>query len=435
MTSILSSISGQFSKSLILGTLLPVVLFLILGMVSAIPLFPYDWQFLKQLITLDSQTVVVFTFVTVVLSGLLYSFNAAIRSLYEGYPWRDTVVGKWRIRHYQNQLRAARSFMARTLVLRKELKQRDPNRYADLIERIENERTTAGRKINNAFPNESYLVLPTRLGNILKSFETYPFRQYKIAGVTLWPRLRAKIDKEYATALDDAKTPLDFIINVSFLSALLSSAILIIGLLYPIPLASRPAGLGWGLEILAFAFLSYLSYLLAIIQTREWGNMFKSAFDLYRWELLKQLGYKRVPASMAEERALWGGIYRQMMYGDPPGACLADYATVNTLSYGYLDGEPFMVGLVTARGVTLPDANGVSTVTLRVRNEDGQERQLQGVVVRDTLPDGFDYIWDSAHIADQSAPVSGSNPYYFALADLSHNEEKTLRYRMVRQQR
>jgi len=54
MTSILSSISGQFSKSLILGTLLPVVLFLILGMVFVIPLFPYEWHFLNQLISLIS---------------------------------------------------------------------------------------------------------------------------------------------------------------------------------------------------------------------------------------------------------------------------------------------------------------------------------------------------------------------------------------------
>jgi hypothetical protein len=376
--------------------------------------------------------VVVFTFATVVLSGLLYSFNTAIRDFYEGYPWQYTAVGQWRMRHYKSQLEAARTLMSRTLLLRNELKRRDPNEFGNLIEKIENERTTVGWRINNAFPNESYLVLPTRLGNIMRSFETYPFRQYKMAGVPLWPRLRAKIDKEYAAAIDDAKTPLDFIINISFLSAVMSTAILVVGLLYPIPLAERQAGIWWGLEILAFAFLSYLSYLLALNQTREWGNMFKSSFDLYRWDLLKQLGYKQLPTSITEERALWGGIYRQMMYGDPPGSPLSEYASRSTFSHGYLDGEPFMVGLQTTRGVDRPDADGVSTVTLRVKNKDGQGRLMKNVVIRDTLPDGFDYIWDSASIADQSVTVSGSNPYYFQINDLDHNSETTLIYKTIR---
>jgi len=318
MTSILSSISGQFSKSLILGTLLPVVLFLILGMIFVVPLFPYDWQFLKQLIALDSQTVVVFTLITVVLSGLLYSFNTAIRSCYEGYPWQYTWVGQWRARHYRSLLIAKTSFMSRTMKLRNELAGRDRSKYADLIEKIEDKRTIVGREINEEFPHYPYLVLPTRLGNVIRSCESYPLGRYNIDSIALWPRLRAKIDKEYAAALDEAKTPLDFIINISVLSALLSLSILVVGLFYPIPFASRSAGIWWGLQIIFFAVASYLAYRLAIIQTGEWGSMFKGAFDLYRWDLLKQFGYKRVPCSMAEERALWGDIRRQIIYGDPP---------------------------------------------------------------------------------------------------------------------
>jgi hypothetical protein len=404
-------------------------------MIFVAPLFPYDWLFLKQLIALDSQTVVVFTLITIVLSGLLYSFNDAIRSIYEGYPWQYTLIGQWRIRHYKAQLQAARSLMSRTLILRNELRRRDYSKHEELIEKIEDERTEVGLRINNEFPSDPYLVLPTRLGNILRSFETYPFRQYKMSGTTIWPRLRAKIDKEYATAIDDAKTPLDFIINISFLSAVLAFSILIVGLLYPIPLATRRAGIWWGLEILAFAFLAYLSYLLAIRQNREWGNLFKGAFDLYRWELLKQLGYKQVPANMTEERALWGSIYRQIMYGDPPASRLPEYATDNIFTYGFLNGEPFMVGLQTARGVSLPNANGVTSVTLHVKNEEGQKRMIKRVVVRDILPDGFNYVWNSARIAGKRATVSGSNPYYFEIEDLDYNEEKTLMYRMLQQKK
>src|ERR1043165_1677118 len=149
MENILSSISGQFSKPLILGTLLPVVLFLILGMICVIPLFPYDWQFLRQLVSLDSQAIVVFTFVTIVLSGLLYSFNDAITRSYQGYTWQYTWVGKWRMHHYKNQLEATKSLWDRTLILRNALKERDSGGYAELIEKIEDKRTVIGQKINN----------------------------------------------------------------------------------------------------------------------------------------------------------------------------------------------------------------------------------------------------------------------------------------------
>lgn len=430
MTSILSTITGQFSKSLILGTLLPVVVFLILGMIFVIPLFPYDWRFLQRLVSLDTQTVVVFTFLAIVLSGLLYSFNTTIRNFYEGYPWRDTLVGQWRIRQYQKQLGDARKFMARTVELRNELQRRDPDRYGDWITQIQNERTTVGERINTAFPNEDYLILPTRLGNVLRSFEKYAFRQYNMGGI-LWPRLRAKLDKEHAAALDEAKTPLDFVINISFLSGILSFTILVIGLLYPIGIASRRTGIWWAIGIFAFAFLSYLAYVLAINQSKEWGDMFRSAFDLYRWDLLKQLGYKHTPANMSEERALWGGIFKQMQYGDPPGARLPDYSSKETFTYGYLSGEPFMVGLITSRGVSIPEANGAITVTLRVKNEDGQRRKLQKVVVRDFVPDSCDYLWESAQIGGDAAVVSGTNPYYFKIHDLEFSEEKTVTYKIL----
>ncbi|HEX8846267.1 MAG TPA: hypothetical protein VF791_16590 [Pyrinomonadaceae bacterium] len=434
MISILSSISGQFSKSLILGTLLPVVTFLILGMVFVIPLFPYDWQFLKQLTVLDSQTIVVFTLVTVVLSGLLFSFHSAITRFYEGYTWSNTWVGQWRIRRYQIQLHEAESLIRRTLVLRSELRQRDSLKYRKLLAKIEHRRAVVGQKIINEFPISSSM-LPTRLGNNVRSFYSYTSRQYNMEHETLWPRLRAKLDKEYAAAVEDAKTPLDFVINISFLSALLSLTILVVGLLYPIPLASRSAGVWWGIEILAFAFVAYVSYLSAINQARDWGNMLKSAVDLYRWDLLKQLGYKRVPVNRTEERALWGSITRQIIYGDPPRTRLADYVTANTFAYGYLNNEPFMVGLQVARGGGASDANGISTVAVRVKNEDGQKRLMKNVVVRDTLPDGFDYVWNSALISGEAATVSGSNPFYFEIRDLDYGEEKTLTYSMIQRKK
>jgi hypothetical protein len=82
-------------------------------------------------------------------------------------------------------------------------------------------RTDAGRRLNEEFPIERTSVLPTRLGNVIRSFEDYPERQYGMDGVTLWPRLVAKINKDHATVIEDAKITFDFLLNSAVLSAVL----------------------------------------------------------------------------------------------------------------------------------------------------------------------------------------------------------------------
>jgi hypothetical protein len=94
VTNILSSISGQFSKSLILGTFFPVMVFVILAQIFVVPLLPSDWLVLRQLETLDTQwRVVVILLLAIVLSGLLYNLNIPIIRFYEGYPWQDSWIG------------------------------------------------------------------------------------------------------------------------------------------------------------------------------------------------------------------------------------------------------------------------------------------------------------------------------------------------------
>jgi hypothetical protein len=53
MSSIVSTISGQFSKSLILGVFLPAALFVSLSIIFLVPLFPENWPLLAPLQALD----------------------------------------------------------------------------------------------------------------------------------------------------------------------------------------------------------------------------------------------------------------------------------------------------------------------------------------------------------------------------------------------
>jgi uncharacterized repeat protein (TIGR01451 family) len=276
------------------------------------------------------------------------------------------------------------------------------------------------------------------LGNVIRNFEEYPDRQYGIGAIALWPRLIAKIDKEYATILDNAKTSLDFMLNISLLSVVTALIITLAGLFYFPPssllYSSSSAAMGyiaayWLLTILAFLVLSYMAYIGAIPRAKAYGASVKSAFDLYRFDLLKQLGYEHLPTTVKEERRLWDAISLQMIYGDPPRGRdpLNEYKALPV----YARSESPFVDLEIARGVGRLQTDGTITITIKIKNNDARNRKGRNVVVVDTLPDGLEYEWDSATVNSQAVPVVGTNPYYFDIVEIDAGAETILSYRAV----
>ena len=94
MNSILSVISGQFTRTLILSTFFPVMLFLAFGILAVEPLLPDGLPILKAVQSLDIQWVVLaITAVAVVLTVFLYNLNTPIIRFLEGYPWQKSKLG------------------------------------------------------------------------------------------------------------------------------------------------------------------------------------------------------------------------------------------------------------------------------------------------------------------------------------------------------
>ena len=441
MTNILSAISGHFSKNLILGTFFPVVLFVLLSLIFVVPLFPPDWPLFKPIIALDTQgKVLAISFLTIVLTGLLFNLNIPVLRLYEGYPWRESWIGKWFIRRRKKQFQAVR---ARRLGMRSLISElRKTRNDAELIARLTTRRRQAALRLNNEFPSKESLIIPTRLGNVIRSFEEYPDRQYGIGAIALWPRLTAKIDKEYAAVIDDSKTSLDFMLNLSILSAATALIITLAGLFYFPPssllyssgsTSMRAAIVFWLITIGAFLVLSYLSYAGAIPRANSYGAKVKSAFDLYRAELLKQLGYERTPKTVKEERSLWDAISLQMIYGDPPWG--RDPLNEYKISPTFARSEQPFVDLEVARGVGRPGTDGAFTVTIMVKNADVKSRKARKVVVTDTLADGLDYEWNSAVVNNQPAQVVGANPYRFIIGDVDAGVEVVLTYSVIQRKK
>jgi hypothetical protein len=213
-----------------MGTFLPVTLFVVLTLIFVMPLFPVQSSLLNPLEYLlgIEWRVILIILVAIVLSTLLYNLNIPIIRVFEGYPWKDSLIGQLLTTSFRRKFRAAptRTTGLRTALLAIE----DDEPYKDHFSEIVDLWDDNPLKINYDFPLNEDGVLPTRLGNAIRSFEDYPERQYGIDAVTIWPRLVAKVDKDYVAGIDNAKTSFDFMLNMSVLSAVMALLLLSLGL-------------------------------------------------------------------------------------------------------------------------------------------------------------------------------------------------------------
>lgn len=481
MNNLLTTVSGYFSRSLILGAFLPTVIFIIFFILLVIPLLPDNLWLVTRLQALGTEwKVISMTFTAIVASGLLYNLNIPLIRIYEGYPLKNTWYGKWKIKRYQRQYRRldAQQKGMRTLlramgnselpvkqkvadslaeILRerplfsrkrnvdKQLSEDDSagveQKWDEWYGKILNRWTELGRHLRGRFPGRETLVLPTALGNVIRSFEYYPDREYGMDSITLYPRLISKIDKEYAAIIDDSKTAFDFMLNCSALSAILALCLFIIGLITTNPLSSFTSIAVWVGEILLFFALSRLAYAGAIYRAGAWGETIKSAFDLYRNALLPQLGFPDKPPTKSKERDLWDRISLQILDGDRPEGPRVDYneaSASKTTSPTYVTGNPPTRNKLTiTRGVKQLSGDNIYQIFLTVRNEADDGEPVRNVVVTDTLPGRWCYLWESAKLIDSSntngKPIkpSGINPYHFPAEDFSPGEEKTIVYKIA----
>lgn len=463
----LSAISGKFSRTLILGTLAPVTVFVILGILAVAPFFPARVTVFQPIETLDpGWQLVVMTLVVIVLSLILYGLNIPIIRFFEGYPWKDTWLGQIRTRRYQDQYdellrwrgeiaslsellleevedwKAAIQIWAKDPKLPRSLPEVDWNQpvgekreespWPQVQRLVDREFARLEQARVLAFPHERSFILPTRLGNMIRAFEEYPAREYKMDAVTLWPRLIGVIEPAYLEAIDDAKTQMDFMLNSSVLSMLLVIVLGVLGIVYPLPAVSGGLFVLWLLLVLSLFFLAYWFYLQSIPQAGNWGEMVRGAYDLYRNTLLEKLGYKQKPRTRAEEQDLWHQIQAQMIYGRPLKETPPDYdiAAKPLIS---ARGEPDGTLPRMTRGITtLGPQPGQVQVSIQITNVD-PEVVFEKIVVSDTLPEGWYFGWNSASASQGSLVVEATTALTFTVNQLKLelNQSLTLSYTAI----
>lgn len=424
MTSLLTSISGQFGRAVVLGILFPVLIVSILNDLITVPLLSFGPALQAQLSRIatgeDKWAAVFLIFVVVVVSGFLYNLNIPIIRLYEGYSWKESWLGQlwsWRKKKLFQRVGPLRLSLR---YLRRQLRAVDPNNT--LLQEMQVEQNDLGRFINSELPDREDLILPTRFGNVIRCFERYSDVAYGMDAIVLWPRLVAKIETGFASTIDEAKTSVDFMVNSSFLCGLSGLTVALIGLLTRLPW-SFASVTHWAWRSALFLGLAIVFYAFAIGRAKAWGAQVKSAFDLYRSDLLKSLGYQQQPLTYFEEKALWRRISVQLLYADSREKPLPYKAAPTRVS-----ASPIGIQLEINRKVVPAVVSGSLGVEITIENKD--QAPTDFVVLSETIPDGYKFMADSVRVSVGDLALVNVAPPEMKLSGIAPSSRINVTYTM-----
>lgn len=289
----ITGLAGLFGRNFVVGYLIPSLLFVATCTVGWTHLYG---GLLREFLREPAWWALLVLFLFGALIALVLSlFNFGIVRLYEGYepapfPW---LLGPF----FWNERRKYRR-------MKEAIDGLDDNDYEKYDEVL---------LFHQRFPSEEHELTATKLGNTIRAFEMYPYNRYRMDAVTLWPRLLAVVPDRQTSAISEAVAEFNFFLNASFLSLLL---------VFWYFLTHRPRELiEYGIAVLPLV-LSYAFYQAACSQASGWGELVKTAFDVYRFDLLKQMRVQ-VPRTLTldEERMLWPEIQQSMKFlrdSDPP---------------------------------------------------------------------------------------------------------------------
>jgi hypothetical protein len=425
MGSLLSAISGQFAKAIVLGTMFPVLIVSAMNVLLVAPLSPHTEAvpaYLAKIALGDEKwPAVVLSFVVFVLTGLLYDLNIPIIRMYEGYPWQKSFIGRSFLRLQRRRFDEAlrlessdRSLQAQMIAAQEK---------GSILADLQGQKMALDLFLSSQLPDAEALLLPTRLGNVIRCFERYPFLAYGMDAIVLWPRLVSKIDSAFASTIDEAKTTFDFMLNMSFLSGVTALGVLGIGLGARAPLEFSFIW-PWLWRASLFAVLALLFYSFSINRALAWGEQVRSAFDLYRLDLLKGLGYQQKPLTYQEERALWTKISSQIQFADSRVIPLPyDQPLTRVIPY------PSDISLVVQHECGPQQGNLRIPVSVEVKNAD-TVRPVSSLTVIATIPDGYKYVPDSATVSSGGIVVRQFAPLELYLGSIQPGAKMTVSYLM-----
>jgi hypothetical protein len=301
MNAILSSLSElvKYIADLFrLSTVFPAFVFILLNQLFIVPYFK-NLPLFNKLASLDLKDQALIGAALAILGGyVLSAIEVPIVRLFEGYPWKDSWWGQFLIGWQHRRMESLQERKHELTSYREQVSRREAD-YLGLDAKI----GACESELTNVFPPEPARVLPTRLGNIIATFEAYPHRAYGMRdGVVYWPRLFPILVKEgFAPYISQARATVDFLLSTSLLLGLFGFECIALRIFLV-------SDISWVLPLAAFS-AALIFYKAAISSAFNWGAMFRAGFDLFRYHLAEALGLKPV-ADFELERKMWCNLGR-----------------------------------------------------------------------------------------------------------------------------
>jgi hypothetical protein len=171
------------------------------------------------------------------------------------------------------------------------------------------ERSRAAWRLAQEFPLTVDRVMPTRFGNVIRSFEQHPRTRYGLDGVAIWPRIEHLLTEQEQGIHESARGDLAFFVNAAIAAA-------VCGLVIPVGRA-LDSGLVNAADLWLLALLaSYAFYRASVGAAGRWGMEVRASIDLHQVELLERLGV-RSPGSYAESVVVGRAVSRLLLFGEP----------------------------------------------------------------------------------------------------------------------
>lgn len=138
---------------------------------------------------------------------------------------------------------------------------------------------------DESYPQDKQFLLPTKLGNLLRASELYPHRVYGLEILTVFPRLWLVLPEGVQTEIAESRQHLDNMVKI----VMLGVGLFIWSFITPWIIPVGVLIIVWG-------------YFRAVQAVDTYGLMLRAAFDLYRFDLYKQL-HLSLPEKPADEIA------------------------------------------------------------------------------------------------------------------------------------
>jgi hypothetical protein len=235
-------------------------------------------------------------FLSIGLGLVIHPIQFALVQFFEGY-WGISkpaqAIRARRILHYRRLYRSldrVAGDAADELTELDELRQvkhvNSPVRRAQLISWKDEAKRTI-----DYFPLMPDDIMPTRLGNMLRRYESLAGSQYGMDALQVVPHLLLIAPANHVDYVNDQRSQLDLAVRMTFISILASATAVFF--LWPYRF--------WVLIAVIPYFLAYLSYRGSVVAGGHYGSAFDTLINLNRFALYEQL-HLPLPISTAAER-------------------------------------------------------------------------------------------------------------------------------------